>query len=131
MLRRERSCETSKRTGFECEATDCKGGGVLHVMGHYARFLWLYCLLILLNTIDLSWEGKIAKKRKFRIPLMRSKRDLQDSLEVPTENLKGRPGQGYYISTLLGSPPQRVSIYISKLSSVASFFHCYPKMLRR
>lgn len=60
--------------------------------------------------MDLT-RGKKTSKRKtsHRIPLIRTKRDLRDLNGVPMENLKGRPGQGYYIATNLGKPPQRVS----------------------
>lgn len=44
------------------------------------------------------------------VSLMRTKRGLKDGKGVPTENLKGRPGQGYYIAVELGTPPQRVRI---------------------
>lgn len=40
---------------------------------------------------------------------MRTRRGLRDIRGVPTENLKGRPGQGYYIAVEVGTPPQRVS----------------------
>ena len=47
---------------------------------------------------------------------MRTKRGLRDVRGVPTENLKGRPGQGYYIAVEVGSPPQRVCRVFSLLS---------------
>lgn len=50
-----------------------------------------------------------GKKGSYSVPLLRTKRGLRDSRGNPTENLKGRPGQGYYIATDLGTPAQRVS----------------------
>lgn len=64
----------------------------------------VFALLIL--CFDLSLAGK---KGSYSVPLIRTKRDLRDSRGNPTENLKGRPGQGYYITTDLGIPAQRVS----------------------
>jgi len=62
--------------------------------------------IVLILCFDLSLAGK---KGSYSIPLLRTKRDLRDSRGNPTENLKGRPGQGYYIATDLGTPAQRVS----------------------
>ena len=55
---------------------------------------------------------RMSCNRRLRFPLMRTKRGLRDLRGVPTENLKGRPGQGYYIAVEVGSPPQRVSTCI-------------------
>ena len=66
-------------------------------------------VLLILSSFGASWQGKRGKKGSYSVPLLRTKRDLRDSRGNPTENLKGRPGQGYYISTDLGTPAQRVS----------------------
>ena len=66
-------------------------------------------LVLIVGSMGPSWQEKVLKKGSYSVPLRRTKRDLRDSRGNPTENLKGRPGQGYYISTDLGSPPQRVS----------------------
>ena len=66
-------------------------------------------VLLILSSFGASWQGKPGKKGSYSVPLLRTKRDLRDSRGNPTENLKGRPGQGYYISTDLGTPAQRVS----------------------
>lgn len=66
-------------------------------------------VLLILSSFRESWEEKPGKKGSYSVPLLRTKRDLRDSRGNPTENLKGRPGQGYYIATDLGTPAQRVS----------------------
>ena len=70
-----------------------------------------FCLGTFLSTfaVKLDFGGKEAKNKIYRMPLLRTKRDLHDKQGIPTENLKGRPGQGYYIAANLGTPPQRVS----------------------
>lgn len=70
--------------------------------------LWIGTFLLTL-TVELNSGGRNAKQKAYRIPLLRTKRDLRDKQGIPTENLKGRPGQGYYIAANLGTPPQRVS----------------------
>ena len=72
------------------------------------KSLWLG-FLVLFFVFELNFGGKDAKKKNYRIPMLRTKRDLRDKQGIPTENLKGRPGQGYYIAANLGNPPQRVS----------------------
>lgn len=62
--------------------------------------------LLLILCFDIA---SAAKKGSYSVPLRRTKRDLRDSRGNPTENLKGRPGQGYFIATDLGTPAQRVS----------------------
>lgn len=75
--------------------------------------------LVLILCFDVNLAGK---KGSYSVPLLRTKRDLKDSRGNPTENLKGRPGQGYYIATDLGTPAQRVSdAYFSKYPCV---YHC-------
>ena len=64
-------------------------------------------MLLIVMTDALSTTT--TRTRRYRFPLMRTKRGLRDIRGVPTENLKGRPGQGYYIAVEVGSPPQRVS----------------------
>jgi len=72
--------------------------------------LWIFLAILLVFYTDSTYGKKIFKrKNSHRIPLIRTKKDLRDSNGVPMENLKGRPGQGYYIATNLGNPPQRVS----------------------
>lgn len=66
-------------------------------------------VLLILSSFGASWEEKRGQKGSYSVPLLRTKRDLRDSRGNPTENLKGRPGQGYYIATDLGTPAQRVS----------------------
>lgn len=66
-------------------------------------------LLLIVGSMGPTWQEKVKDKGSYSVPLRRTKRDLRDSRGNPTENLKGRPGQGYYISTDLGSPPLRVS----------------------
>lgn len=72
----------------------------------------VFVVVLILSSFGASWEEKSRKKGSYSVPLLRTKRDLRDSSGNPTENLKGRPGQGYYIATDLGSPAQRVSIPI-------------------
>ena len=43
---------------------------------------------------ELSTSNSRQKPRSIKVPLLRTKRGLQDSKGTPTENLKGRPGQG-------------------------------------
>ena len=75
---------------------------VAHLKNHLVRWL-LFCffiyLLILSNVEGLSNRVHLMK---------RSRRSLNNGV-VSTENLKGRPGQGYYIAIEFGTPPQRVS----------------------
>ena len=54
---------------------------------------------------DTRKRGRTTSKK---FPLIRRARATQDDVTT-TENLKGRPGQGYYIAILIGTPPQRVS----------------------
>lgn len=56
----------------------------------------------------LTKTGNQESKRSVMISLMRTRRGSKDKTGIPTENLKGRPGQGYYIAVELGTPPQRV-----------------------
>jgi len=60
---------------------------------------------------------RMSCNRRLRFPLMRTKRGLRDLRGVPTENLKGRPGQGYYIAVEVGSPPQRMNVLVDTGSS--------------
>ena len=72
----------------------------------------LFIDIVLILSLYISiFATRIACKKQLRFPLMRTKRGLRDLRGVPTENLKGRPGQGYYIAVEVGSPPQRVSSY--------------------
>ena len=52
--------------------------------------------------------------RKYRDTrkILKEKRDVSESDISPTyhDNLSGRPGQGYYLSIQLGTPPQSVSL---------------------
>lgn len=70
--------------------------------------VWLGTFLLTF-TVKCNFGGRHVKNRIYRMPLLRTKRDLHDKQGIPTENLKGRPGQGYYIAANLGTPPQRVS----------------------
>ena len=72
-------------------------------------YIGLHLTILLYLSITIA---RISCSRRLRFPLMRTKRGLRDLRGVPTENLKGRPGQGYYIAVEVGSPPQRVSAYI-------------------
>lgn len=84
-------------------------------------------VLLILSSFGASWEEKPRKKGSYSVPLLRTKRDLRDSRGNPTENLKGRPGQGYYIATDLGTPAQRVSSdIVSNMLMVISFAHKHP-----
>lgn len=85
-------------------------------------------VLLILSSFEASWQGKHGKKGSYSVPLLRTKRDLRDSRGNPTENLKGRPGQGYYISTDLGTPAQRVSSedLLCATFMVISFAHKHP-----
>lgn len=50
-----------------------------------------------------------TEKRSVSFSLLRGRRTPLKDLNTPTtDNLKGRPGQGYYIAIELGTPPQRV-----------------------
>ena len=69
----------------------------------------VFVVVLILSSFHASWEKTPGKKGSYSVPLLRTKRDLRDSRGNPTENLKGRPGQGYYIATDLGTPAQRVS----------------------
>ena len=88
-------------------------------------------LVLILGSFGLTWQERPRKKGSYSVPLLRTKRDLRDSRGNPTENLKGRPGQGYYIATDLGTPSQRVSrddlhycVYQSAaISSLLKKFH--------
>eukprot|EP00794_Sanderia_malayensis_P011178 gene11178-12352_t len=60
---------------------------------------------------------RIVAKKKYNFPLMRTRRGLRDVRGVPTENLKGRPGQGYYIAVEVGIPPQRMNVLVDTGSS--------------
>lgn len=74
------------------------------------RKVYLQSCLAFILLIILFFDVRLAaKKGSYSVPLLRTKRDLRDSRGNPTENLKGRPGQGYYIATDLGTPAQRVS----------------------
>ena len=94
-----------------------------------------HVFLVLIFCLKLISGGK---KGSYRVPLLRSKRDLRDSRGNPTENLKGRPGQGYYIATDLGTPAQRVSfelkLYVNALYVIQTFwchrFECYAIPIR-
>lgn len=82
--------------------------------GYFAGFamrkVYLQSCLAFILLIILFFDVRLAaKKGSYSVPLLRTKRDLRDSRGNPTENLKGRPGQGYYIATDLGTPAQRVS----------------------
>ena len=59
----------------------------------------------------LTKTGNQKNKRSVAVSLMRARRGSKDKTGIPTENLKGRPGQGYYIAVELGTPPQRVREY--------------------
>lgn len=86
------------KTSSASDSTEC----VMHeVYNQVWRAFLALCLCCHLTSC--------GKKGSYSVPLLRTKRDLRDSRGNPTENLKGRPGQGYYIATDLGTPPQRVS----------------------
>ena len=86
------------KTSFASDPTKC----VMHkVYKQVWRAFLALCLCCHLTSC--------GKKGSYSVPLRRTKRDLRDSRGNPTENLKGRPGQGYYIATDLGTPAQRVS----------------------
>ncbi|XP_073255390.1 beta-secretase 1-like isoform X2 [Porites lutea] len=81
--------------------------------------------LLLILCFDIA---SAAKKGSYSVPLRRTKRDLRDSRGNPTENLKGRPGQGYFIATDLGTPAQRINVLVDTGSSnfaVAASPHPY------
>ncbi|XP_027053766.1 beta-secretase 1-like [Pocillopora damicornis] len=85
-------------------------------------------LLLIVGSMGPTWQEKVKNKGSYSVPLRRTKRDLRDSRGNPTENLKGRPGQGYYISTDLGSPPLRINVLVDTGSSnfaVAASPHPY------
>ena len=66
----------------------------------------------------LTKTGNQKNKRTVAVSLMRARRGSKDKTGIPTENLKGRPGQGYYIAVELGTPPQRVrEDYVFRLSN--------------
>ena len=78
----------------------------------WLRFMTILCLPLSSFT-DIESSTPIASGGKpnrngVSVPLRRTKRGLKDMKGVPTENLKGRPGQGYYIAVEMGTPPQRV-----------------------
>ena len=62
----------------------------------------------------------VGDSAMMKFPLIKRRRSslssvLSSSEDVTTtENLKGRPGQGYYIAILIGTPPQRVSFILNK-----------------
>eukprot|EP00112_Aurelia_sp_Birch-Aquarium-sp1_P021149 Seg562.4 transcript_id=Seg562.4/GoldUCD/mRNA.D3Y31 product="Beta-secretase 1" protein_id=Seg562.4/GoldUCD/D3Y31 len=72
--------------------------------------------ILLIVTAD-ALRKSSTNTRRYRFPLMRTKRGLRDIRGVPTENLKGRPGQGYYIAVEVGSPPQRINVLVDTGSS--------------
>jgi len=88
----------------------------------------ILAVLLILSSFGTSCHGKPGKKGSYSVPLLRTKRDLRDSRGNPTENLKGRPGQGYYISTDLGTPAQRVSSehLLFAMFMVIFFAHRHP-----
>ncbi|KAK3754035.1 hypothetical protein QZH41_020303 [Actinostola sp. cb2023] len=90
---------------------------------------WASLSIFFMCLMDLNYGERTPKSRTIhRIPLLRTKRDLRDSNGVPMENLKGRPGQGYYIATNLGKPPQRINVLVDTGSSnfaVAASSHPY------
>lgn len=89
----------------------------------YPQSCRAFLLLILCFEI-----ASAAKKGSYSVPLRRTKRDLRDSRGNPTENLKGRPGQGYFIATDLGTPAQRINVLVDTGSSnfaVAASPHPY------
>lgn len=70
------------------------------------------------SPIYLTKTGNQKNRGSVVVSLMRTRRGSKDKTGIPTENLKGRPGQGYYIAVELGTPPQRVSgDYVSRLSN--------------
>lgn len=70
------------------------------------------------NSKNTSLKNNIEnKKSRVSFDLMRTKRGLHDSKGIPTENLKGRPGQGYYIAMEIGTPPQRMNVLVDTGSS--------------
>jgi len=74
---------------------------------------------IIVST-PLRAKRNIKNKRsskKVSVSLMMTKRGLKDKTGIPTENLKGRPGQGYYIAVELGTPPQRINVLVDTGSS--------------
>ncbi|KXJ15039.1 beta-secretase 1 [Exaiptasia diaphana] len=90
---------------------------------------WVSFAVYFICLMNFTHGKKISKRKSIhRIPLIRTKRDLRDSHGVPMENLKGRPGQGYYIATNLGKPPQRINVLVDTGSSnfaVAAAGHPY------
>ena len=92
----------------------------------------VFVFMLILSSFGASWEEQNRKKGSYSVPLLRTKRDLRDSRGNPTENLKGRPGQGYYIATDLGTPAQRVSrtiIYCSQCLPCVAHKHPFLQTL--
>ena len=84
-------------------------------MCHIFQMLVSCCLMVNLMLVfeltagfHLEKHGKTTRTVSF--PLMRSRRAAIGKDDSSSENLKGRPGQGYYIAIELGTPPQRVII---------------------
>ena len=97
----------------------------------YLRFQCIVLMLVilvcvyLLLIVDATLSSSRRKGTNILVSLLRPKGGLNDQKGVPTENLKGRPGKGYYIAVEMGTPPQRVNInylyFIVKLSTYSSF----------
>ena len=72
-------------------------------------------------------NGNEVGTSMMKFPLIKRRSSLSSALSstedmMTTENLKGRPGQGYYIAILIGTPPQRVSF--SSFFIIHSFNLC-------
>ncbi|XP_066934058.1 beta-secretase 1-like [Clytia hemisphaerica] len=89
--------------------------------GVFTRSLYVLVLTIVFLISTCSCGGS----KKF--PLMKRRNQATKDV-VTTENLKGRPGQGYYIAILFGTPPQRINVLVDTGSSnfaIASRPHPY------
>ena len=78
------------------------------------------------SSINSIYSNNAGITKRVVVSLMRTKRGYDRSISA--ENLKGRPGQGYYIAIEIGTPPQRMNILVDTGSSnfaVATKRHPY------
>ena len=89
---------------------------------------WFPVLADISSVSTHEHNGSEVGRSMVKFPLIKRRSSLSSALSstedmMTTENLKGRPGQGYYIAILIGTPPQRVSF--SSFFIIHSFIHSF------